>query len=134
MPPSTPSLNPFAQGNPEEIIRRIVDLMPSGGPVDAATQAARAQEQKEAHDRWTEARHGPLPPDTYRVLEQGSFMGWYYELELAGETIVLTNEPGHEYAVTAAEAATLARQHVAQRLGPDAAERARFRKIWGGSI
>jgi hypothetical protein len=145
LPSSKPkaTINPFAlnKAGARHLIERIVDLMPSSPDQNAAARAERERQQAEAQARWQEARHGALPPDTYRLLEQGSLMGWYVELELQGRCLVLRDSTqkvpfNSEFSLFGRPARTMdvARKHIAAALGPAAARRAKFRRMFGGQL
>lgn len=106
-------------------------------PGNAAATATDAQQV--SWEAYQQERFGPLPPDTFRILDCGSPQGWHFELELDGKAIVL-KEPGREYATAYAvhenrqRADELARLAIAANLGQDAAQRAQFKVVWGGAV
>lgn len=130
--------NPLLCGDPNVLAKRLVELFPKAEPMTPEQQAKSNQEYQEGVARYKEARYGVLPDSCYRVLDQGSFMGWYYELELDGEAVVLREEdaPYSEYAVheNRPRAEELARAEIARRHGQEAADSATFRVIWGGQL
>lgn len=104
------------------------------------TAAANANDtSRVSWDEYQEARFGPLPPDTFRILDCGSPQGWHFELELIGKAIVL-KEPGRDissaYAVheNRQRADELARLAIAANLGREVAQRAQFKVVWGGTV
>lgn len=132
-------LNPFHAADTDEILKRIVAMMPDAPEMTPEQQAAFEQQRREGEARYQEARFGALPADTYRILDQGGFLGLHYELEIDGETIVL-KEPGESFPNSIvvhsnpALAYQLARAEVSRRHGDDAATRAQFLVVWGGTL
>lgn len=130
--------NPFSTGDPEVLSRMLVELMPPCKAASAKEAADFERARSESSANFREARYGVLPPNTYRILDQGSFVGWFYELEIGSETIVL-REPGvpnSEYQVHSDPplAERIARSEIARRVGAEAAENASFRVVIGGSL
>jgi hypothetical protein len=92
---STGKLNPLASSSDVAgIVRRLAEMIPSGPEVTESERPVFAKERAEAEARYREARYGRLPPNTYRVLEQGGFVGWRYELEIGAETVTLKEPEG----------------------------------------
>ena len=138
MPKLKNTFNPILQANPDEVARRILALIPTAPPMSPEEQTRFDQQREESWARFQEQRHGELPPDTYRILEQGGFVGWTYELEIDGGAVVLYHPEtpdsafqlfGHEKLAIAQARAEIARRH-----GEAAAERAQFRFMWGGTL
>lgn len=131
--------NPFAAGNSDEIAKRIVTLMPAAANMSPEERAEFDRKRAEGEARYHEARHGELPAGTYRILEQGGFVGWHLELEIDGEAIVL-KEPGGEFETSYAvfsdkkRADELARAEIARRHGQEAADAAKFKVVFGGEL
>lgn len=123
------SRNPFAGAGPETLTNLLVGLMP-------LREQMTAEQRAESSER--EARYETLPANEYRILDQGSFVGWFYELEIGGETVVLreTGIPNSEYQVhgDGLRAEALARAEIASRVGDEAAKSAVFRVVFGGSL
>lgn len=135
----TNTYNPLLNGDPEEVVRRIVDLMPKGPQMSPEEQAQFDEERRAGEARYKEARYGQLPPDTYRILEQGGFVGWTYELEIDGEEITLRHPEGGASAAFRVfgdkeMAAELARAEITRRHGAEVADKAQFRFVWGGCL
>lgn len=134
------TLTPFFRTNADEVAARIASLMPAAAPLLTPEEAAaQAQRQAEASLRWTEARFGELPEGTYRLLGQGGVLGFYFELEIDGETVVLRAEDGavgSEFSVSIDSSRVLERAcaEVALRHGPEAAARAKFVSVVGGVL
>ena len=133
------SSNPFAAGDPEVLTELLVSMMmPSGDSMTVEQKAEFDRERSEREAIYKEARYGALPANEYRILDQGSFVGWFYELEIGGETVVLseTGIPHSEYQVHADQgrAEELARAEIASRFGDEAAKSATFRVVFGGSL
>ena len=139
MPKLENTFNPILQAaNSDEIAQRILALIPTAPPMSPEEQALFDQKRAESSARFQEQRYGTLPPDTYRILEQGGFVGWTYELEIGTELIVLRHPEvpdsafrlfGHENLAVAQARAEIARSH-----GEAAAQRAQFRFMWGGTL
>lgn len=130
--------NPFAACDTGVLSELLVGLMPPCEPMSVEQKADFERARSEASANYREARYGALPPNTYRILDQGSFVGWFYELEIGGEAIVL-REPGapnSEYQVHSdiRRAERIARSEIARRVGVEAAENASFRVVIGGSL
>lgn len=130
--------NPFAACDPGVLSKLLVGLMPPCEPMSVEQKADYERARSEEDATYREARYGVLPPNTYRILDQGSFVGWFYELEIGSETIVL-REPGapnSEYQVHCdlPRAERIARSEIASRVGAEAAENASFRVVIGGSL
>ena len=128
------SPNPFAGSDQETLTKLLVGLMPSREPMTVQQQS----ERNEREARYREARYGALPENVYRILDQGSFVGWFFQLEFGEERVVL-REPGiphSEYRVHADQrrAEELARAEIASRLGDEVAKNASFRVVFGGSL
>lgn len=130
--------NPLAQGDAEELCRILVSLMRET-PKDTRTEEEvrlfnEARERRAA--AYQEARYGDLPADTYRILEQGSFMGWYYELEVGGNVYTLARPDEHEFELfgDGEEAVRISRAKIADLIGDAAAEKAQFRFMFGGQM
>ncbi|HIH2750796.1 TPA: hypothetical protein ACYLN4_006617 [Burkholderia lata] len=133
------TINPLRVGDSEEIARRIVEMIPQAPEMTPAQAAAFEREREEASARYQEARFGTLPADTYRVLDYGSLLGWYYALEIDSAEVILKEEGGdfrNEFTVhgDTALANQLAKAEIAKRYGAEAAERARFAVVWGGTL
>ncbi|WP_186215101.1 hypothetical protein [Burkholderia gladioli] len=133
------AINPLLVGNSEEIARRVVEMIPKAPEMTPEQAAAFEKEREEGRARYQEVRFGELPADTYRVLDYGSFLGWYYALEVDGEEIILKEEEGdfrNEFKVhgDTALANQLAKAEIAKRYGAEVAERARFAVVWGGTL
>lgn len=131
---STKSSNPFAPGDPEFLTKLLVEMMPLREPMTVEQMAKRSEREA----TYKEARYGALPANEFRILDQGSFVGWFYELEIGVDTVVL-REPGiphSEYRVHSDQgrAEELARAEIATRLGDEAAKNATFRVVLGGSL
>lgn len=135
---SSNSYNPLLNGDPEIIATRIANLMPSAPVMTAEERAAFEKKCKDGEDRYREARFGKLPEGIYRILEQGGFAGWSLELEIDGESVLLEGSSTGEgrYAVFCdmVLADKLAREEIAKRHGQDAADNAKFVKVWGGCL
>lgn len=133
------TINPLLVGNSEEIARRIVEMVPRAPEMTPGQAAAFEREREEGRARYLEARFGQLPVDTYRVLDCGSFVGWFYTLEVGGEEIIL-EEAGEDFwnkfkvHSDTALANQLAKAEIAKRYGAEVAERARFAVVWGGTL
>ena len=135
---SSKSNNPFAGGDPDALAKLLVEMMPSCDPVTVEQQADFERERSEGEARYKEARYGLLPANTYRILDQGSLVGWFYELEIGGEAVVL-REPGipnSEYRVhdDPRRVEELARVEIATRVDEESAKNASFRVVFGGSL
>jgi hypothetical protein len=132
-------INPLAFADPSEIAKRIVALMPEATEMTTDEREVFEAEKKEGAARYQEARFGVLPTGTYRILENGGFMGWHLTIEIDGEEVVL-KEPDKEfesaYAVftNKARADELARAEVAVRHGQSAADVALFKVVWSGTL
>ncbi len=138
-PPLNPPLNPILHADADEIARRVLAMMPSRPVFTAEEEAAFERERKAGTARYAEARHGALPPDTYRLLEQGSVIGWHFELEIDGDIVSLKEADGGplsalDVGANKARAEELAREEVARRHGDVAAASASFRVMWGGEL
>lgn len=130
--------NPFSNGDPEVLSRMLVELMPQCEASSTKETANLERTHRESSANFREARYGVLPSSTYRILDQGSLLGWFYELEVGGEEVVL-REPGirnSEYRIYSdlARVESLARSEIARRFGTQAAEEASFRVVIGGSL
>lgn len=128
-------MNPRTSGRPEKIADRITLLMPTSQPV---TDDQTATLDAERNARWRqhqEARYGQLPVNTYRLLEQGGAAGWYLELEIDDDEIILEGQIPEEnrYTVFADNelAIKLARAEIARQHGQAAADAAQFVTAWG---
>jgi hypothetical protein len=134
------TFNPFTHPDigVADLVARIIALLPKGPELSVEEQARHEHEREEAAKRFQEARHGELPAHTYRILEQGSFVGWRYELEVGDETIVLTHpdSPKSPYQLFGNEALAVsqARAAIASREGEVAAQEAKFIVMWGGQL
>lgn len=130
--------NPLAQGDAKELARRIASLMRDSGEDTRTEEEIRLfeEDRKRRAAAYQEARYGELPADTYRILEQGSFVGWYYELELCGKIYPLARENELEFALfgDAEEATKIAKAKIAALIGSSAAEKAEFRFMFGGQM
>jgi hypothetical protein len=134
------TFNPFMHPDisVDDLVVRIIALLPKGPELSAEEQTQREQKRQESAKRFQEARHGELPVHTYRILEQGSFVGWRYELEVGDETIVLTHpdSPKSPYQLFGNEtlAVSRARAAIASREGEETAQKAKFIVMWGGRL
>jgi hypothetical protein len=124
--------NPFSFDSAETVAQRLSSLIPESRPLSEAEKARQAAE----HAAWCKARFGPLPADTYRILDCGSLAGWYFDLELEGERITLKTPAKNEFAVHRDRklALALARAVVESKCGDVAAERASFFIVTSGEI
>ncbi|AXH59927.1 hypothetical protein [Pseudomonas amygdali] len=130
--------NPFAAGDEQVLSKLVMELIPSSETMSVEQKADFDKTRGEAEANYREARYGVLPPNTYRILDQGSLVGWFYELEVDGEEVML-REPGirnSEYQVHSdlPRAERLARSEIAKRFGQEAAAKALFRVVIGGSL
>lgn len=127
--------NPFAQGDAKELQRRIADLMPKDTRTEEEIRLFNEARERRAA-AYQEARYGDLPANTYRILEQGSFVGWYYELEVGGNVYTLARPDEREFALfgDGEEAMRLAREQIAKLIGDASAEKAQFRFLFGGQL
>ena len=130
--------NPLAQGDADELRRRLVSLMREPAKDTRTDEEKQQFEQyrKRRAAEYQEARYGTLPPNTYRILEQGSFMGWHYELEVAHNTYTLSRNNESEFALFGDSEAVIdiAKEKLARLIGDAAAEKAEFRFVFGGQL
>lgn len=130
--------NPMALGNAEHLANIIVSLLPESPTSTLSPEELKAQKQsrEESHAKWVAARYGELPAGTYRILEQGGFVGWHLELEIDGEVVILKAPDANQYAIYAdrPRAMALARAEIARRHGQAAADAAQFKIMWGGEL
>jgi hypothetical protein len=128
------SYNPFFNGDPEKLAELVALLLPKAPALSPEEQVR----YDEGERSYAEKRYGPLPPDMYRILRQGSVFGWTYELEIDGKEVLLYHpEPrGTSFALygNPALAETQARAEIARRHGEEASTRARFIFVWGGKL
>jgi hypothetical protein len=145
MDPTQNRFNPlaFLSRDPEaasELTKRLIAMLPPVPERSPAEQAALDQKHAENRARYEAARYGELPLGTYRLLEQGSFIGWYYELEIDGEAVVLKHpgvpERGAAFALHRHPELvdSVAREEIARRHGAEAAASAKFRVMFGGQL
>jgi hypothetical protein len=125
--------NPLLNADPEKIAELVLSLLPKS-MLTAAEQEARDLRQREVHARYLHERHCTLPESTYRLLEQAGIAGWYYELEIDGELVVLPDDVKGTCEVHEHRAMELARLEIGRRHGQDAAAKARFKIMWGGCL
>lgn len=130
--------NPLALGDKDELVRRLVDLLPKSEEDTRIEEEIRLfnKARKRRQEAYQEARYGQLPEHTYRILEQGSIVGWYYELELDGQPITLMDTDNNQFALFGQpeKAIELAKQHIAEKLGQTAADKSEFRFLFGGQL
>lgn len=136
--PPEDQTNPFAYGSAEEMARVIASLMPRPQE-DTRTEEEKhrfEEERKRRREEYHEARYGSLPENTYRILEQGGFMGWHYELEVGDKIISLKDGEDNPFAVfgNEAQAVEVAKKHLSEILGSEASEAAMFRFVFGGQL
>ena len=122
-----PRCNPFSGCEPGKIAELVASLIPDTPKLSPEEMAALEERRREGEARYEEARCGKLPEGMYRVLEQGGFIGWHYELEIDGECIALKAPFGDRQ-----RAVELARAEIGRRHGEATAENAAFRFMWGG--
>ena len=132
------TFNPFLYGDPDMLASIVIGMLPERPNYTPEEELKFEQERKEGEARYKEQRYGTLPPDTYRILDQGGICGWSYELEINNRIILLEepNIPGSSIRVhhDKKRADEIARTHVAKKYGDDAAARAKFVVVWGGCL
>lgn len=124
--------------NVDELVGRLLSLVAKAPEMTTEERALFEQKRQASAKRFEEERYGDLPENTYRILEQGSFVGWYYELEVADEVIVLKHpDPAKSpYKLFGDKALAVAQARAAIALwrGQEAAQQATFQVMWGGKL